>query len=353
MGQGRIKQRIKLVSIVVPFISILASLIIGAFILLAIGANPFEAYGALIKGAFGNLRVFGDTLARTTPIIFTGLAVALAFRGGFFNIGVEGQLLMGAFASAFVGYAVVGLSPVLHVTLAVLAGAAAGGLWALLPGLLKAVRGANEVIITIMLNYVAYSLTGYFIQVTTDTIVPKTPDILPSAVLPRIAEVIPAFGRSNLSFGIIIALFICVLIYYVLRKTVLGFEIKAIGRNSLAANSFGINVKKNIIIAFIISGAIAGIGGAERVLGVQNSFMSGISPGYGFEGIAVALLAGNNVIGIILSALLFGALSSGGLYMNMSADVPVHIVSIIQALVILFAAINDFIKQLFQNRVGR
>lgn len=326
--------------IMAPIFSVILALLIGAIILIIAKRNPLLAYKALFKGALGNLPFIGDTLCRATPVIFTGLAVAFAFKCGLFNIGVEGQLLMGALAAALVGHYVKGLPIYIHLPLSILAGALVGALWSALAGLLKAWRGVHEVITTIMLNYIAYSLTAFAIERLRDGVTTKTPRVLTSAELKPISNFISGFAGSTLNMGFILALIACWLIYFILKKTVLGYEVKAVGFNPLAAEDGGIKVSKNIIIAMAISGALAGLAGTERALGMHGAFVSGISPGLGFEGIAVALLANNNPFGIILSGILFGGLASGGLYMDMSANVPQDIVLIIQALIVFFAVVN-------------
>lgn len=333
-----------------PAFSVIIALAIGAVILLASNRDPVAAYEALIRGAFGDIMALGDTLARATPIIFTGLAVAFAFRCGLFNIGVEGQLLIGALAAACTGHFAKGLPAFIHLPVTLIAAALAAGLWAALPGVLKALRGVHEVITTIMMNYIAYSFTAYAIETLRTGVAPKTPRIQPSAELPLIGGLVPGFAGSSLNAGFFLALVSCGLVYFILAKTVLGYEIRAVGFNPLAAEDAGIKVPRNIILAMVISGMLAGLGGAERALGVHYAFVSGISPGYGFEGIAVALLANNNPFGIILSGILFGALASGGLYMDMSADVPSDIIIILQALIIFFVAANTIVRTLLFRR---
>jgi simple sugar transport system permease protein len=334
----------------VPLASVLLALLLGMVILLIARRNPITAYAALFKGAFGSMSFIGDTLSRATPIIFTGLAVAFAFRCGLFNIGVEGQLIVGALASACVGYYVKGLPTIIHLPLSILAGAAAGALWSAVPGILKAWKGVHEVINTIMMNYIAYAFSAYAVEALRPGVAPKTPKILDSAILAPFAKFIPAFKGSSVNMGFILALAACGIIYLVLGKTVLGYEVRAVGFNPFAAEDGGIKVRRNIIYAMVISGALAGLGGAERVLGYHYSFISGLSPGYGFDGIAVALLANNNPLGIILSGIIFGALSSGGLYMDMSANVSSDIVIIIQALIIFFMAANEIAKRFMFRR---
>jgi len=328
----------------IPVLAVLLALLIGMIILLIAKRNPIEAYIALFKGSFGDLSRFGDTLQRSTPIIFTGLAVAFAFRCGLFNIGVEGQLLIGALVSAYVGYYVKGLPMIVHLPLTIISGMIAAGIWAAIPAILKAYRGVHEVITTIMLNYIAISLLAYSIETLRNSPIPKTPDILDSAKLAKLGEFLPFFKDSSVNIGFVLAIVTCFLVYFILWKTVLGYEVRAVGYSPLAAEDGGIKISKNIIYAMIISGMLAGLGGVEGVLGLKHSLVSGLYDGYGFEGIAVALLANNNPIGIIISGILLGSLSSGGLYMDMAANVPQDIIKIIQALIIFFVVANQIVR---------
>jgi ABC-type uncharacterized transport system permease subunit len=326
-------------------IAIFIALLVGSIVLLATGFSPVEAYGALIIGAFGDIYGIGQTLTQATPIIFTALAFLFAFKAGLFNIGAEGQFLVGALASAIVGISFNGLPNMIHIPLALLAGAFFGGLYAFIPAILKTKLGAHEVITTMMLTYVAIYFTGYMV---TDVFkapgwVSQTPLISPTAELPRILP------PTQLSASLFIGFFLVILTYYTLQKTVLGYEIRAIGFNPLAAENGGINVKKGLILSLVISGALAGIGGAGEILGVHRRFIDGFSPGYGWDGLAVALIGGLNPFGSFLAAILIGVLRSGGMTMNRVTGVPIDIVTILQALVILFVAAPVFIKYLIRR----
>ena len=326
-------------------IAIFIALLVGSIVLLATGFSPVEAYGALIIGAFGDIYGIGQTLTQATPIIFTALAFLFAFKAGLFNIGAEGQFLVGALASAIVGISFNGLPNMIHIPLALLAGAFFGGLYAFIPAILKTKLGAHEVITTMMLTYVAIYFTGYMV---TDVFkapgwVSQTPLISPTAELPRILP------PTQLSASLLIGFFLVILTYYTLQKTVLGYEIRAIGFNPLAAENGGINVKKGLILSLVISGALAGIGGAGEILGVHRRFIDGFSPGYGWDGLAVALIGGLNPFGSFLAAILIGVLRSGGMTMNRVTGVPIDIVTILQALVILFVAAPVFIKYLIRR----
>ncbi|MFC1487774.1 ABC transporter permease [Thermoproteota archaeon] len=337
--------KLEFMTILPQLVAIFIAFIVGAIVLLATGFSPIEAYGALIVGAFGDIYGIGQTLTQATPIIFTALAFLFAFKAGLFNIGAEGQFLVGALAATIVGISLNGFPSIIHVSLALLAGAFFGGLWGLIPALLKTELGAHEVITTMMLSYVALYVTGYFVNdiFKAPGWVSQTPLIFASAELPRILP------PTQLSASIFIGVILVVLTYFTLQKTVLGYEVRAIGLNPLAAENGGINVKKGLILALVISGILAGLGGAGEVLGVHRRFIDGFSPGYGWDGLAVALIGGLNPIGALLAALLFGVLRSGGMTMNRVTGVPIDIVTILQALVILFVAAPVIMKYLIKR----
>lgn len=334
-------------------VSVIIALLIGCIVLLASGINPIAAYRALLFGAFGNLRNTFDTLGRATPIIFTGLAIAFAFRGGMFNIGAEGQLAAGAIFAAIAGYAL-NLPMILHLPISIIAGMAGGVAWAAIPAFLRAKKGVHEVISTIMMNYIAIHMGGFLIEKLRTNEMPQTPDVLASAKLLKISEMTTAVKSTNLNIGFLLAVISAIILFVIINKTVFGYELRAMGFSPLAAEDAGIRIDKKIITIMLISGLLSGLAGTERVLGVHRTYLSGISTNFGFEGIAVALLAKNNPIGIIFSAILFGALSSGGQYMSFETNASIDIVGIIQGLIILFAAISqagEFInlKGLFQQ----
>jgi len=326
-------------------IAILIAFLVGAIVLLATGYSPLEAYSAMIMGAFGDVFGIGQTFTQATPIIFTALAFLFAFKCGLFNIGAEGQLLVGGFAAALVGISFHGLPTFLHVPMALLAGALAGGLWGFIPAMLKAKLGAHEVITTMMLSYVAFYVTGYMVNYPYKAPgwVAQTVPIAPSAELPRILQ------PTQLSASIFLAVILAGLTHYTLQKTTVGYEVRATGLNPTAAESGGISVKRGMIVALIISGAMAGLGGAGEVMGVHRRFIEGFSPGYGWDGLAVALVGGLHPVGVLLAAVLFGVLRSGGMVMTRATGVPLDIVFILQALVILFVAAPMLIRYLLKR----
>ncbi|MBT9177020.1 MAG: D-allose transport system permease protein AlsC [Firmicutes bacterium] len=341
--------------ILVPLGATGLGLVVGAVIIMTIGENPLRAYAALFYGAFGSLDRILGTLTRATPIIITGLAVALPFKAGLFNIGVEGQMLMGALAAAVVGSSFRGLPMLVHLPLAIVAAMVGGGLWAFIPAWLKARRGIHEVINTIMMNFIANAVLAYLVVEVLRTpgeMIPKTPPILSSAVLARFGDSIPGI-TARLNMGFVLALLAAVALYYLLWRTTTGYEIRAVGLNPKAAEYAGIDVPRRIMLAMVLSGLLAGLAGAERILGFGRTLFLGFSPGFGFEGIAVALLGRNHPVGILLAALLFGALSSGGMRLSFATDVPSDIIVVLQATIIFFVAADQIVRAIiFPKKKG-
>jgi simple sugar transport system permease protein len=326
-----------------PAGAIILSLLVGAIFILLIGKNPITAYAALIQGAFGDAFSLGETLENTTPLILTGLAVAFAFRTKLFNIGAEGQFLMGALAATWVGINLP-LPPVIHLVVTLVVGAIVGGLWGGIAGLLKATRGVHEVISTIMLNFIALFFISY--MVTGPMKEPSALDIPQTAKVLSTAQLIKILPPSRLSAGIIIALLAAAFIWWLLWKTTVGYEVRAVGLNPYAAEYAGIRPNYNMLLAMLISGGLAGLGGAIIITGLFYRYQHGFEPGYGFTAIAVSLVGGNNPPGVVLAALLFATLSQGALGMQNVAGVPQDTVLIIQALVIFFVAAPQIVRAL-------
>lgn len=333
----------KLLNILIPIISVLLGLIAGAIIMLVSGYNPIEGYSALWAGAFGDLYFMGETVRQVTPYILTGLAVAFAFRSGLFNIGAEGQVIVGWLASVWVGLAI-DAPMIIHLPLALLAAAAAGALWGFVPGILKAKLGVHEVIVTIMMNYIALYVSNEIIRsVLTDNL-SSTKTIPDSASLAsEWLQGLTYFSRMH--YGILIALFAAFVMWLIIQRTSIGYELKSVGFNEHASKYSGMNVSKNIVLSMVISGAFAGLAGAMEGLGTYGSMavMSGFT-NLGFDGIAVALLGANTAIGVVLAAILFGVLKVGAVNMPTVAGVPTELVDIIIALIIFFVASSYIIK---------
>lgn len=335
----------RLFHILVPVVSVLLGLLIGGIIMLVSNYNPFSAYAALIDGIFGNGYNLGETIRAASPLILSGLAVAFAFRTGLFNIGVEGQLLVGWLASVYVGIHF-DLPKVIHLPFAILAGAAAGALWGVIPGFLKAKFKVHEVITTIMMNYIALYTTNGIIRAYMLAPGERTKDIKESASLasPWLQQ-LTEFSR--LHYGIVVAILAAVIMWFILWKTTTGYELRAVGFNQHASQYAGINVSKNIVLAMAISGAFAGAAGTMEGLGTyQYMTINNTFTGVGFDGIAVSLLGANGSVGIIIAALLFGGLKIGSLTMQSAAGVPTELVGIVIALIIFFVASSYLIRWL-------
>jgi len=339
-------------------LEILASPLMGSLLsfLLAIGAATLlirlagfdvgEGYAAMLQGIFGSSRSLADVLARSTPLLFTGLSVAVALRAGLFNVGAEGQLLLGAMAAAVVGL-LPGLPSWLHIPLALVAAAVTGALWGMVPALLKARFRAHEVITTIMLNYVVILLTGYLANYPfhpQGEMLPATAIVATSAQLPRLLR------GSQLTIGLFLGIGCALALHLLLQRSVLGYEIRAVGLNAEAAEAKGIQRAKSWLLAMAIAGAMSGLGGAEEVLGVQRRFLEGFSPGYGFDGIAVALMGSANPLGVILAAQVLGAIRTGALTMDRTTQIPADFVTVIQGLVLVFLSASGLLRLILEKR---
>jgi general nucleoside transport system permease protein len=320
----------KLIKILVPILSIVCSFLVGAILIACIGGNPGEAYYYLFKGAFGTTANIGETVIKAVPLIFTGLAATFAYRCGVFNLGAEGQFVMGAVASIWISTTLAGIPAIPQLIISVACGAIAGGVWAVIPGVLKITRGLNEMIVSIMLNYIAILFMGFLYSgPLREGSVPQT-----AAVTAKLGKV---FGDSRVHAGIVIALVIAVIVYYFLFYTASGFKLRSVGLNATAAEYNGFPVKKLMLLSFIISGAIAGTGGSVELHGTQYRLMAGFGDGYGFDGVAIALIGQLNPVGTVLVAYLFAVLRKGATTMQVGTGMPTSVIDIIQALVIVFA----------------
>ena len=344
-------------ALLVPVLAVVTALLIGALIMFIFGDDPIKAYGGLARGAFEWGRPLAGTARRMTPLIFTGLSVAVAFKAGLFNIGASGQFLMGTVASVAVGTNFEGLSPFVHIPLALMAGIAGGMLWGAIPGILKVATGAHEVIITIMLNYIAANFAGWTVYAgstqgqspgplwdPTAGAVSETRDIFASAQLPLIAG--PEGYR--LHYGIILAFLVAIFIWWLIYKTIIGFEIRTVGINMKAARYAGMRVPQRIVLAMAIAGGLAGLAGAVETLGHIHKYAPEFSGAVGFDGITVALLGQTHPLGVVFSAFLMGALDAGASRMQFDSGVAADIIQIIQALVLIFVAAPIIIRSLFR-----
>jgi ABC-type uncharacterized transport system permease subunit len=383
----------RLREVAIPLLSILTALVIGALVImfteqavyqaLAAGqivqavrlafGNVGQAYLALYEGAFGNpadilqaiarslggegldpilraIRGPSDSMVQSVPYIFAGLAVALGFRAGLFNIGAEGQIGVGWIAAVVVGFSLTGLPMVIHLPLAILAGALAGGLWSAIAGFLRARTGAHEVITTIMLNYISFRLSEWLLcgplEFTQGTC--RTQEIAPSAYLPRFLD-----HPVTLHWGFVLALVAAAITGWFLFKTTWGYELRTVGANPHAARYGGMSVTNNWVLAMFLSGCLAGLAGVSQGLGISHNVALGFRAGYGFDAIALALLGKSHPTGVVAASIIFGVLRAGAARMQSVAGVPTEIVQIVQALVIVFIAAPAIIRAIYHFRERR
>lgn len=323
--------------------------LVSSIVLLVCGYNPLEAFYAIYKSSFSSVKGFVNALSMGTPLIFSGLAFVVAKRVGMISLGGEGQLYVGGMAGVLVAIYAPLPGPLL-ITVSMLVAMIAGGIWGYFPGKLKTKFGANEVISTLMLNYVAV----YFIEyLVTYVFMEEGGSLAQTVKIQDTAKLIKLYPKSELTIAFIIAVAIAFLIKFIFDKTVLGYEITAVGLNKKAAETAGISVNRTILITMIMSGAIAALAGISLVLGVKYRMVPGISTGLGFNGIAVAALAANNPLGVIISGIIFGALKNASYYLTRTTDIPTDFVNVIQAFVILFVAsprLLEWIKSSFRRK---
>lgn len=329
-------------------IALFLAILISGIIMAVCGYNPLEAFGAMFAGAFQSQSGIAQTLTQATPLIFTGLAFTLAKKATMINLGVEGQLLFGAMTAAILGNMDMGLPIAIHLPLTLLGGMTVGGLFAALVGQLKVKFGSNEVIATIMLNEIGKLFCSYLVNgpFKADGAVSQTEKVLPTAMLPRIVE------KYQLTVAILLAVLVCIAVKLFMERTVDGFEIRCVGMGSTAAETGGIHVGKRMVAAMFISGAIAGLAGACHVTGVDRRYIEGFSPGYGFDGIAVAALAGENPVGVIFAGIVFGALRSGAMVLNRTTNIPIDFINVIQALVVILVAAPLLVEEILSAGKG-
>lgn len=382
-------------TLLTPLMAIVTALILGAVVIVVTDTSVYDAfgegfgaglgravqviataYGALFTGAFGDparmvrglstwvttgdgrawaqsLYPITETLRYATPLIFAGLAVALGFRGGLFNIGAEGQYFISGLTTVFVGYALKGVPWFIHAPLALVAGILGGAAWGVIPGYLKAKTGAHEVINTIMLNYIAFRFAEFMLDVGGPMARgdgrPVSPVIEPSA---RLAQFFPSNPDIRFNIGFILALLAAVFVYWLLFKTTIGYEIRTVGQNPRAAKYSGMNVARTVVLTMALSGGLAGLAASHDILGVIGFMPNAFSSGYGFDAIALALLGNSHPFGVVLASLLFGALQAGARNMQGIARVPLDLTDIVQGLIIIFIAAPAIIRALYRMRTA-
>jgi general nucleoside transport system permease protein len=371
----------------IPALAIISGLILGAILIAATSFTVYAAfkesflagikeslieigigYKSMFQGSIGDpvmiinalkngdpklireaVNPFLESLVQATPYIFAGLAVALGFRAGLFNIGVEGQLFMGAAFATYVGYAVTGLPSYIHMPLALLAGALGGAIWGFIPGFLKATTGGHEVINTIMMNWIAFRLTEWMLAVPMNR--PGSGGMPISPIIQKSAE-IPQFFKSPIRFhlGFFIALAVAWMVWWFLFKTTWGLNLRTVGTNPRAAKYAGLNVLKTTILGMSLSGALAGLAGGTQILAINRSMALGLSSGYGYDSIALALIGNSHPLGVVLTSILFGILRNGATKMMVVSQIPIDIISVVQALVLMFVAAPAIIRTIYRLR---
>lgn len=330
-------------TILLPFGAVLAALVVGALLIALTGVDPFFAYQKMWEGIAKSTYQVGLVLVKATPLLIIGLGLGFVFNTGVFNIGAEGQLYMGALLGTAIAIQNWGLSAWLHISLSLLGGFVGGGLWGLLPGYLKARHNINEVITTILLNYIAIYMVSYFTHgplrdnPLAEAALPQTPEVQPSAQLPLI------WPPTRLHAGFLLGLGLALILYLVTYRMAFGYKARVVGSSPAAAHYAGMNTTLIMVVVMVISGGLAGVAGTVEILGVQHRLRDMFSPGLGYSAIAIALMGNNHPFGIILASLLFGALQVGANNMQALAGVPVTIVDVIQATVIFFVAVSAMI----------
>ncbi len=338
----------KLEPIMISLISVFAGISIGGLVMFLSGYNPFVAFSSLISATVGSLTNTGNWLAYSAPLVLTGLSIGFAYKTGLFNIGAEGQFLVASFTATYLG-ATLSLPPFLHVMVCILGGTLVAVLWALIPGVLKAFYGVSEVVVTIMLNWIALYYTNFLIgeYFHSEEIISKSPPIQDSASLklPFLQDIFPA---SNANMGFVFVILAVFVYWFILNRTTFGYEIKAVGSSPDAAKYAGVKTKSRIIWTMVIAGAFAGLAGAIYSLG-NVTYLTQISTfrNFGFDGIAVAMLGQISAVGIFFSGLLFGALRSGGAYM---IGVPTQIIDIMMSIIIVISALGPVIHKAFFSK---
>jgi len=337
------------------FIAIIVGFLVGAVLLALAGISPVEAYSKLIDGVFSQPKYITWSIVYASPLILTGLSVAFAFRTGVFNIGAEGQFVVGSLAACMVGI-LVDVPAIIHIPLCILAAAAAGALWGVIVGVLKVKKGINEVLSYIMFNWIAFYLSNYIVNLKAihrTTGGEATKDILDSAKMTAPQSLIISTACTSVNWGILLAVVLAIVVWLIINKTTLGYKLRAVGYNRFAAQYAGINSNKSVMSAMAISGALAGLGGAVQLMGMSGRLSQFASQeGYGFQGITVALIGSSNPIGCIFAGLFYGAMKYGGTKLSL-VHAPAEVVDIIMGTIIIFIAISHVFKGIFTSKLKK
>ncbi len=346
--------------LLVPLLALITAILLGALVMWLFGDDPLKAYRGLLSGALGSAKGWAATIRKLTPLVLTGLSVAVAFKAGLFNIGASGQFIMGTVCSVAVGISFAGLPAIIHLPLAILAGAIGGMLWGAIPGMLKVYTGAHEVIVTIMLNYIASNFAGWTVYAggtqgqtpgplwdPTAGPISETADVLASAQLPWIIG-----PPHRIHWGVPLVFLVALFIWWLLYKTTVGFEIRTVGQNAKAARYAGMRVNWVVILTMMIAGGLAGLAGGIETLGLNHKFAPEFGGAVGFDGITVALLGQTHPFGVALAAFLLAALDAGGSKMQFDSGVSADIIQVIQALILAFVAAPTLIRELYRLRIS-
>ncbi len=352
-GAGRLAQsrwQPRVPPLLVPVVAVLLAFAVGAVLIALAGASPLEAYKTMIVGALGTRNNLAETLVKTVPFLLAGLGMSLAFRARIFNIGAEGQLYMGALGATFVGLFLGDLPALIGIPLILLVGFAMGALWSGIAGFLKLQFKANEIIVTLMMNYIAIEIASYLVSgpwrdpMATE---PFTAKFTVGARLPIL------LAGTRLHAGILIAVVAAVVLWWVIHHTVLGYQMTVAGSNEEAARYSGIKIRTLLMVTMLISGGLAGLAGVGEVSGIHHRLLAGFSPGYGYTAIAVAMLGRLDPLGVLVAAFLFAALTVGADSMHVSMGIPVSIVLIIEGLVLLFVLGSEILRRHLVMRAGK
>ena len=335
-----------------PLIGILLGLLAGAGLIALSGVNPLAAYAAMLKGAIGSTQSISNVLVRASPLLLAGVGVAIGIKAGLWNIGAEGYMYMGAIGAGVVGIAPLPVPPIVHITLALLAGAVVGGFWGLLPAYLRAYRGVNEVVTTIMMNYVAIFFVSWMVHepqpmAEPGAFFPMSRILAPTARLPILMT------GTSLHPGFILGIAACIFFYLALRFTPFGFRTRMLGANPEAARYAGVNVRRQILVVLLIGAAMGGIAGAVEVMGLKQRVYQDFVAGVGFEAVAVALLAAGNPLGVLAVALFFAGLKAGGSAMSVSTGVGGPMTVVIEALCVIFVIAVGYSERKRLERVDK
>ena len=345
----------KLIDALLPVLAMLVALLVGVLLLLMLGANPLAAYGALARGALGNVSGITQTMTKATPLLLVGIGICIAFRGGVINIGGEGQIIVGALAATALSLAFRDLSAWILLPLALSSGGVAGLVWGGISGWLKARMGVNEILSTVMMNQIALQLMNFLLrgpmldpkQVEAGTNIPQ------SAALPQTVWLMRLVPRTLFHSGVFLAVILAIAVYFLLWRTTIGYRIRAVGLNPHASRYAGIPVSRYVILSMALSGMLCGLAGAVEVMGVHHRMIEGMSGGYGFSGIVAALFGKLHPLGVIPASALFGALLVGADKMQRAVQVPSALVIALQGLVVLFVVASDlYVRRRSRRRVG-